>query len=472
MSKPAPKQNFLQTFLLFTAIYFGLVMMCNKPGANHGTAPKTPDQAFEQLRKDNAEVKDTSIVATNSLYQGLIDEAVKAKKMTPEDAEAKRIEAAVIVADTQYKAGEMRNDTQRMRNGYNTLVKLNNALRDTPLWTKTYKVAGETAVLKQKFPDTWSGQTLYDHLVTEISKRNRTDLIWGFIPGGFAFIDFLVHLTGATSSFSYAFAAFLLALLVRGIVYPLTQKQLMFSRQMSQLSPLIKEIKDKYADDPQKQQVKTMELYKEYGINPFAGCWPAFIQLPLFLGVYQAMLHYQFEFHKGTFLWINESTAKSVKWIAPNLGQLDYILIVIYGVSMIITTLLQPVNDPTQAKQQKTIGLVFAVFVPVSLLFGLFPVAGAFVLYWTFTNILATAQSLRAYRLPLPPLVKVNAAGGGVYPKAPQGKWAQIMDQMQKAAEEQQRKQGLKPDDTKKDSKDDEDGGTGRPVTHKPKKRK
>lgn len=469
MSKPAPKQNFLQTFLLFTAIYLGIVLMCRNPNAQK-EQPKSIPQAYETMVKQNAEVLDTSIVSSNGTYQGLINDAIEKKKLTPEEGEAKKIEADILVADTQFKAGVMRDDTQRMRNAYNSIVKMNNAMRDTPQWTKEYPVAGETAVSKTKFPAKWSGQTLYDHLVTEISKRNRTDLIWGFIPGGYAFIDSLVHLTGATPSFSYAFAAFLLALCVRAIVYPLTQKQLMFSRQMSQLAPLVKEIKEKYGDDQQKQQMKTMELYKEYGINPLAGCWPAFIQLPLFLGVYQAMLHYQFEFHKGTFLWINETTAKSVKWIAPNLGQLDYILITIYGISMIVTTLLQPVSDPSQQKQQRIIGLVFAIFVPVSLLFGLFPVAGAFVLYWTFTNILATAQSLRAYRMPLQPLVKVNAAGGGVYPTAPQGKWGKFMDQMQKAAEEQQKKHGGTQSLDKR--KDDDDGGTGRPVTHKPKKRK
>lgn len=470
MSKPAPKQNFLQTFLLFTVIYLGFLMVCNKPGSNQASTPKSLDDAYAALLKDNGEVKDTSVIVTNSTYQGLINDAVEKKKLTPEEATERRIEATILVADTQYKAGVMRNDTQRLRNGYNTLLKENNALRDTPLWQKEFKVSSETAVSKTPFRGKWSGQALYDDLVKEISLKNRTDLIWGFIPGGFQFIDFLVQITGGSSAFSYAFAAFLLAFCVRAIVYPLSQKQLMFSRQMSQLGPLVKEIKEKYGDDAPKVQAKTMELYKEYGINPFAGCWPAFVQLPLFLGVYQAMLHYQFEFHKGTFLWINESTAKTVKWVAPNLGQLDYALIIIYGISMIVTTLLQPVTDPSQQKQQRAIGLVFAIFVPVSLLMGWFPVAGAFVLYWTFTNILATAQSLRAYRLPMQPLVKVNAAGGGVYPSAPQGKWGKFMDQMQKAAEEQQRKAGGSAPSIKPPS--DGDGGTGRPVIHKPKKRK
>ena len=57
-----------------------------------------------------------------------------------------------------------------------------------------------------------------------------------------------------------------------------------------------------------------------------------------------------------------------------------------------------------------------SVMFTVMMFTGVFPVPAAFVLYWIGTNVLATIQSLRAYRLPLPPLVKVNAPGGGVFP--------------------------------------------------------
>jgi YidC/Oxa1 family membrane protein insertase len=81
---------------------------------------------------------------------------------------------------------------------------------------------------------------------------------------------------------------------------------------------------------------------------------------------------------------------------------------------MITTTLLTPVQDPSNAKQQRMMGLSMSVMFAIMMFF--WPIPSAFVLYWIFTNILATSQSLRAYKLPLPPLVKVNAPGGGVYP--------------------------------------------------------
>lgn len=447
-------------------------------GGQTPASTMNPTELYPQMVQLNREIRDVKIASLAREYNAYIDEQEKQKKLSAAEATAKRIESAILVADTQFKGGMLRKESSRIRAAYFTLAGWQKKNLDKPEWsqvtTKTDTIEdGRWLGESWAKPHEWTGQSLYEATVEELKKYNKTDLIWGFIPGGYQFIDFLVGLTGRNPSFSYAFAAFLLALVVRAVVYPLTQKQLMFSRQMTQLAPLVKDIKDKYKDDPNKQNVKTMELYKEYGINPLAGCGPAFVQMPLFLGVYQCMLHYQFEFSNGTFLWINKQMSVwSHGWIAPNLGQLDYLLILIYGASMIITTLLQPVTDPSNIRQQRMIGLSFAIMVPVSLLIGIFPVAGAFVLYWTFTNILATAQSLRAYRMPLQPLVKVNAPGGGTYPGAPkpgglQGKWMQMMEDIQKAAEESTGAGG----NTVKDKPGD-DGGTGTPAKHKPKKRK
>jgi YidC/Oxa1 family membrane protein insertase len=202
-------------------------------------------------------------------------------------------------------------------------------------------------------------------------------------------------------------------------VWPLAQKQIMHGRQMMQLQPRIKEIQEKYKDkktgqtkDPAAFQAETMGIYKEYGINPAAGCLPAFIQMPLFLAVYQSMHHYKFEFTKGTFLWVNELSSKFMGIpLGANLGERDYILVFIYMLSMISTTLLMPVNDPSNAKQQKLMGVGIAFVFSIFMFFYTLP--SAFVLYWIFMNILSTAQSLLSYRLPVPELKKTQTQAGG-----------------------------------------------------------
>jgi len=113
------------------------------------------------------------------------------------------------------------------------------------------------------------------------------------------------------------------------------------------------------------------------------------------------------------------------------------------------------------------IGLSFAILLPIFMLLGFFPVPAAFVLYWTFTNVLATAQSLRAYRLPMEPIVKKNTKPGGTYPQTG-GFFAKLQDQARKAQEEQERQKGGGGTSTNGSL----NGKTGTPAKHKPKKRK
>jgi YidC/Oxa1 family membrane protein insertase len=486
MSKPSPKQNIVQTLLLASVIWLGLMLFMRG-----GDTPKTKfdtvqasaqesvekgtsiaaelDQLRTELLTDNDKVLDLTIVKHANSYTGLVNEAEKKNLLGKAEADQKRLEASIIVADTQRKAGVIRNDTTRIRNAYQTLKGQRHEFEGTPLWD-------ETTFDLPEFKGVPSGDgtahKLFEEIFTNLNARNHTEKVYGFIPG-YEVVDFLVGITGRNPAFSYALACLILALLVRGVVYPLSERQLMFSRKMTQLAPLTNEIRKEYKDDHQTQQQKVMEVYREYGINPLAGCFPALLQMPLFLSVYQCMLHYQFEFTKGTFLWMTPAISKLTHgWTAPNLGETDYPLIVIYGVTMLISTLLAPISDPSQAKQQR----LMTVGITATFMIGMFfyPLPCAFVLYWTFTNLLSMAQSLRAYRRKLPPLEKVNAAGGGVYPKqGVAGKWMQMMEDAQRQAAEAKTQNGAangKPTGTQVIKNGEVK--TGAPAKHKPKKRK
>jgi YidC/Oxa1 family membrane protein insertase len=445
MSRPAPtqKSNLVQTLLIMTMVYMGVMIFFNRqqqPQApTYDNKPLiTRADYLKALHKADAEVKEVTAQKLQSDFNGVVETDVSKKVLTRDQGDTQKIEAAVLVADAFYKAGLIKDDTNKIRMGYQSLQTYKRKMSSNPGWNQPIAIT----LPDNKTQGEITADQMFTKIVDTLKTRNQTDLVYGVIPGGWQFINAMVHLTGAVPGFSYAFAAFLLALVVRAIVFPLSQKQLMFSRQMSQLAPRVKELKDQYKDDQTAQNAKVMELYREYGINPFSGCLPAFIQMPLFLTVYQCMLHYQFQFQNGTFLWINPAMSKATHGLlAANLGEQDYILVVIYGITMMISTLLTPVTDPTQKTQQRIMGVGMAIAFTVFMFFGLFPVVSGFVLYWTFTNILSTAQALRAYRLPLPPLVKVNTPAGGVYPsKGPKGKWATMIDEMQGKMAEEQRK--------------------------------
>jgi YidC/Oxa1 family membrane protein insertase len=413
---PAPKRNMTFIWVIWALSFVWIwSTMNNRPKE----AERTPDQLFAQVKQDNVETKDMSALRDFNEYTKALDQQVKDKKLTDDVANLKKYEGAVLVANTQLRAGLMRSETARVRTAYQTLWQFQKKHVDTPEWRDTQFTAAPDSRFPA-VPQTISGQHLFESVSETLSTRNKSELIWGFIPHGYDAIDTLMAATGKRPGFSYWFGALLLAFVVRMIVFPFTQKTIMHSRQMSQLSPLMTKIKEEYKDDPQTMNAKVMALYKEYGLNPAAGCAPAMVQMPLFLTVYQCMLLYQFEFQKGTFLWINKGTsALTHGFTAPNLGTQDAILIFIYGISMIISQMLTPINDPSQKKQMRLMGVGISVLFTFFMFTGAFPVVSGFVLYWTFTNIFATAQSLRAYRLPLEPLQKVNTKDGGVYPQDP-----------------------------------------------------
>ena len=74
-------------------------------------------------------------------------------------------------------------------------------------------------------------------------------------------------------------------------------------KKMSTLSPKIKEINKQYEDNPQVKQQKIMELYREAGVNPVAGCLPMLMQMPVFIALFNA-LRGAIELRHSGFLWV------------------------------------------------------------------------------------------------------------------------------------------------------------------------
>lgn len=421
MSQPTkPRGNFMQSLLFMMVLFMGYQIFVGQRQGGMANDTRTSQQVWAEMEKLNSEAKDLSIAKLLPVYeQKYKDEAAKAK--TPQKQVDEQLwKAMVLVADTEARSAHEHPEhaiTKESR-AFQTLKGKFEQNHATPMWDVTVKVAP----YKDGWPVQQSAGTLYQQLVTDLSLRHKTDLVWGLVPG-YKLVDFLVGITGKVPGFSYWFAALLLAVVVRGTVWPLTQKQYKWGRQMQQLQPYMKELEAKHKDknghvtDQAAYQADVMKLYKEYGVNPFSGCAPMAVQLPFFFLVYACMLHYQFEFTKGTFLWINPGTTGKLFGlvpIAPNLGERDYILIVLYGISMVVSQMLTPVSDISNAKQQRIMGLVAALFAAGYMFF--IPLPSAFVLYWFFTNLMATGQSLLVNRMHLPPLQKKVTVSGGVVP--------------------------------------------------------
>jgi YidC/Oxa1 family membrane protein insertase len=111
--------------------------------------------------------------------------------------------------------------------------------------------------------------------------------IWGLFVG---FLErALVYFS--TLSGSVGIGILLFTIVARLLILPLTLRSIKSSRKMSELQPQIKELQRKYGKDREKLMQETMDLYKREKVNPAGGCLPLLLQLPIFFGVYQAVVN-------------------------------------------------------------------------------------------------------------------------------------------------------------------------------------
>ena len=205
-------------------------------------------------------------------------------------------------------------------------------------------------------------------------------------------IDFFVSLTGR-QAWSYWVAILVISVLVKLGLTPLSNKQYRSMKEMQKLQPYIQELQAKHKNDKELMGRKTMELYKDHGINPMAGCTPLLFQLPIMYTLYYAIRLYQYQFSHGTFLWIGSGLSHIFPaYLGINLGQQDIPILLLYALSMYVTQKMTvtPTMDPQQAETQKMMALMTPFM--TMYFFYQYHLPSAFVLYYLIFNILSTVQ--------------------------------------------------------------------------------
>lgn len=152
---------------------------------------------------------------------------------------------------------------------------------------------------------------------------------------------------------NWGLAIILLTLLVRFIVLPFNLMSARSMRAMQKIQPLIKDLKEKYKDDPMAQQKEMMALMKQNNANPIGGCLPMLLQIPVFFALFR-VIGSSVDLYQSPFaLWIHD------------LSQHDpyYVLPVLMGITMYIQSKLTPTAmDPAQAKIMAFMPVIFSVF--------------------------------------------------------------------------------------------------------------
>lgn len=174
---------------------------------------------------------------------------------------------------------------------------------------------------------------------------------------------------------NYGWSILLLTLTVKGIFYKLSATSYRSMANMRRVMPKMAQLKERYGDDRVKMQKATMDLYKKEKINPFGGCLPMLVQMPVFIALYWVLME-SVELRQAPFmLWIHDLSIMDPYFVLP----------LLMGGSMYAQSLLSPAPaDPMQAKVMRFMPVMMTIF------FLWFP--AGLVLYWLANSVLGIAQ--------------------------------------------------------------------------------
>ncbi len=258
---------------------------------------------------------------------------------------------------------------------------------------------------------------------------------------------------------SYGWAIVILTLIIRLLVWPIYAKSARSMKRMSKLAPIMKEIKEKHPDDPQKVNQETMKLYREYGINPLGGCLPMFIQLPVFLAFYR-MIWGAAELRHESFLgFVQDLTMPDEVAMIPGLGIPLNILPILMGVTSFIQMAMMPkTGDNTQRMIFMMMPLIFLVIC--------YNFASGLALYWTTSNLFSILQTWVMNKMPEPELTKSAKAKPDK-----KGFFERLQERMEEVQAQQQGNAAGKSTPVKKSAPAGRSAGTNKPTKAAAKKK-
>ncbi len=201
---------------------------------------------------------------------------------------------------------------------------------------------------------------------------------------------------------NYGVVIILITILVRLVTAPLTSRQMRSMKAMSEkmkvVQPKLQSLKEKYKDEPQRQQQEMMKVYREANMSPlgmFGGCLPMFLQFPVFIGLFYA-LQSAIELRQASFVaWIDDLSRPEELFVIPGIELPVRVLPLVMGGSMVLQQKLTPATtmDPAQQRMMMTL-------MPVMFTFMFYQFPSGLVLYWMVSNFLAIGHQVLINRDP------------------------------------------------------------------------
>ena len=187
--------------------------------------------------------------------------------------------------------------------------------------------------------------------------------------------QFLTFLLNTTDKYvgNFGVSIIIVTILIKIMLLPLTLKQDKSMKEMKKLQPELEKIKEKYANDKQMLNIKTMELYKEHKVNPLGGCLPILVQLPILWALF-GVLKSGIIPKDSSFLWLKLSEKDPF-----------YILPVLNGAVSFLQQKLMGTSDNAQMKNMMFIFPIMMIMISLQMPSGL-------QLYWLTSSLIAVIQ--------------------------------------------------------------------------------
>jgi len=214
--------------------------------------------------------------------------------------------------------------------------------------------------------------------------------MWYFITKPLLFV-----LNWLTAFFGHVgWAILFLTVCLRLAMYPLTNKQFRSMAKMKQIAPQLKKLQEKHKDNRELLQKEIFKLYQKEQVNPFSGCLPILVQIPIFFALYKVIMLDLDMRHAPFWGWIDDMSSQDptslfnlfglIPWDPPS-----FLLIGLWPCLMGITMVMQrrlspPPPDKTQAKMM--------LYMPYFFTFLMAKFAAGLVIYWTWSNLIGLLQ--------------------------------------------------------------------------------
>src|SRR5207247_8744468 len=172
-------------------------------------------------------------------------------------------------------------------------------------------------------------------------------------------------------SLAYGWVLILFGVVVRILLWPLNQKAMESGIRMQAVAPLIKEIQERYKNDPERLQREMLRIYKEHKVNPFGGCLPMLLPMPVLLALFFVFAN-TIEFRGVPFLWLPDLSRHHPLFLIP----------VVMGLTMFAVSKVGQIGMPPNPQTK-----MLLYFMPAFLTFVFLRFASGLNLYYTVQNL-------------------------------------------------------------------------------------